>query len=62
MKLLSLICLFIFITSANLMAQPGPPPDDPDYPVPFQGLIYLVIAGAALGVKKILGKQRKGQS
>jgi hypothetical protein len=61
MKLFGLICLLLFVTSADLLAQPGPPPPDPDFPVPFQGLIYLIIAGAAFGVKKILGKQRKGQ-
>lgn len=59
MKLFGLICFLVLITYAELMAQPGPPPPDPDYPVPFQGLIYLILAGAAFGVKKMLAKGDK---
>jgi hypothetical protein len=58
MKFFGLICSFFLLISADLMAQPGPPPPDPDAPVPFQGLIYLLLAGAAFGVKKIIGQSK----
>ncbi len=59
MKLSGLICALIFFISAEAFAQPGPPPPDPDAPVPFQGLIYLLIAGAAFGIKQLIGKKHQ---
>jgi hypothetical protein len=58
MKFFGLVCFLFLLISADLMAQPGPPPPDPDAPVPFQGLIYLLLAGAVFGVKKIIGQTK----
>ena len=57
MKIL-LSVLFLFMFSVQLLAQPGLPPPDPG-PVPIQGLGYLLLAGAALGIKKIMDIQKR---
>jgi hypothetical protein len=52
--------LLTMLPTLELLAQPGPgggPPPDPGKPVPFQGLLILMIAGAALGIKKIVSKK-----
>ncbi len=48
-----------------IMAQPepmapGPPPPDPGEPVPIGGLEFLLIGGAALGIKKVISSKKKG--
>jgi hypothetical protein len=49
---------FLFFLSAlNCMAQPGGGGDPgPGQPVPIQGILFLLLAGACLGVKKIRQK------
>jgi hypothetical protein len=50
---------FLIISCGSLLAQPGGgPPPDPGKPVPFQGFIYLVVAGALLGFKKIMDSKK----
>jgi hypothetical protein len=57
----SLLFFFLFI-SLELSAQPGPPPPDPDEPVPLQGFVFLIIAGAALGIKSIIGNIKRDKN
>jgi hypothetical protein len=53
------ILFFVFITG-SLLAQPGDPAGDPD--VPITGIEILLGMGAALGVKRILGLNRKSKN
>jgi hypothetical protein len=53
-RIVFLLTLFIPLL---VNAQPGDPQTDPD-PVPIQGLLYLLAAGAVLGLHKILGKRK----
>jgi hypothetical protein len=57
---LSFIAL-IFLSTTVCLAQPGDPQTDPDNPVPIQGILYLLIGGIIVGIKKITGKRDKGQ-
>jgi hypothetical protein len=54
--------LFFFLFILELFAQPGPPPPDPDGPVPLQGFVFLIIAGAALGIKSIIGNIKRDKN
>ncbi|MGM0582050.1 MAG: hypothetical protein ACQETL_15310 [Bacteroidota bacterium] len=57
----TLIFCLSFIGNFSLNAQPGDPPAPPgeDNPVPIAGIEYLIVAGAAFGVKKIYDKRKK---
>jgi hypothetical protein len=56
-SLLIIACLISNVT--YLIAQPsGGPPPPPGEPVPIQGLIVLLIAGAFLGIKKYMGNKK----
>lgn len=55
----TLIWLLMFLTTwVTAFAQPGDPPADPGDPVPLSGLGILLAAGAALGIKKLLKKEK----
>jgi hypothetical protein len=56
-----LFCLvsFVCILSLPVFAQIGPPPPDPQQPVPITGIELLIGAGAALGVKKIMDSRKR---
>ena len=56
----SVIVLLFFCTTVCI-AQPGDPQTDPDNPVPIHGILYLLIGGIIVGIKKIIGKRDKGQ-
>jgi hypothetical protein len=51
--------LFFFLMVSYACAQPGGGGDpDPGQPVPIQGLIFLLLAGAFLGIKRIMHKKK----
>jgi hypothetical protein len=50
-----IIALFI---AAPILAQPGDP-GNPDNPVPIGGIEILLASGCLLGIRKILGRNRK---
>lgn len=53
--------LLVFAGSFSAWSQSGPPgnPNPPnDNPVPIGGLEILLLAGAGLGVKKLLDKRK----
>jgi hypothetical protein len=54
------IMLTAYADYAQVSSPPGDPAGDPD-PVPIQGILYLLIGGLIIGVKKIVGthKQKK---
>ena len=54
-----LILFFLAGTTIYSFAQPGPPPD-PD--VPITGIEILLAAGGALGIKRIMGLNRKSKN
>jgi hypothetical protein len=57
-KKISLLVFYCFLFF-NVMAQPGGGGDPGGgEPVPIQGVIILLIAGGALGVKKFLKRQQ----
>ncbi|MEQ8476353.1 hypothetical protein [Fulvivirga sp.] len=50
--------IFILIGFSNIVkSQPGDPGGDPDNPVPIGGIELLLIAGGALGVKRLMRKK-----
>jgi hypothetical protein len=49
MNKISITIIFCFLMVSQLSAQP----DLPDAPVPLHGVLLLVAAGAALGIKKL---------
>jgi hypothetical protein len=51
------ILLFLLSYQLVLLAQPGDPGGDPD--IPFTGIEYLLLAGGALGIRKLWGKRNK---
>jgi hypothetical protein len=53
------LLVFLFAFSSEICGQPGPPPPDPGQPVPVQGIVFLIAAGAVLGIKKILGHKKE---
>lgn len=55
-----LFCTTLVIVGGifTAQAQPGDPGDDPDNPVPIGGLEILLLAGGALGVKKIISSKK----
>lgn len=53
-----LIALIFMATTVGL-AQPGDPQTDPDNPVPIHGILYLLLGGIIVGIKKIRGKKDK---
>ncbi|MEQ8924445.1 MAG: hypothetical protein RLO81_01465 [Fulvivirga sp.] len=53
-KLFIVFGLVLFSFSVN--AQPGDPGGDPDNPVPITGIEILLLAGGALGLKRIVKK------
>ena len=64
MKLRSLhlsILIILFLVMANFfaMAQPGGGDEDPD--VPITGIEILLAAGGVLGIKRIMGFNRKSK-
>jgi hypothetical protein len=56
---LSCVVFVICLSALPMMAQPGPPPPDPEQPVPLTGIEILLGAGAAFGVKKIIDSRKK---
>ena len=52
---------FVFLLATKVFAQPGDPGggEDPDNPVPFHGIGWLLAAGGAYGVKKMLDKKSR---
>ncbi len=50
--------VFFCILSVSLFAQPGDPGGGQEPDIPIQGLAWLLIAGAALGIKKIWDKHK----
>jgi len=54
-------CLsFLLLASTNLVsAQPGNPSSDPDNPTPITGIEILLGAGAFIGAKKLLNRNKK---
>lgn len=52
------IALCFFLVPLIAMSQPGDPGEDPDNPVPIGGVEVLLIAGGALGIRKmVMGKK-----
>ncbi len=63
-KLLNTLIIILYIISIStvVLAQPGDPAlGDPDNAVPIPGIIYLIAGGLILGLKKIIGNQKKLQ-
>lgn len=58
MKYILTTTLFLFFAVGVALAQPG----NPGSPVPIGGLEYLIAAGAALGIKKLIDAKKKGKS
>ena len=56
MKIFLLSILLILLTSLFVVAQPGPPPPDPDI-VPITGIEYLLLGGGAYGVYRFSKKK-----
>ena len=59
-ELILIILLLVLIIPSLLMAQPGPPPEDPvDIIVPLDGGLSLLVAAAiGYGSKKIYDKRK----
>lgn len=55
------VVILIFLATTVGFAQPGDPQTDPDNPVPIQGILYLLVGGIIVGIKKITGKRDKVQ-
>lgn len=52
-----IILSFLVVTCTTAVAQPGDPDEDPD--VPITGIEILLMAGGALGVKKLIQSRKK---
>jgi hypothetical protein len=53
-----LLTLVLYCAVTLCFSQPGGGGDPgPGEPVPFQGLLFLLVAGAALGIKKLVRKK-----
>ena len=48
----------LLLLSFCAMAQPGPPPPPGDGDAPIGGIEILLVAGAALGIKKLYKKEK----
>jgi hypothetical protein len=57
-RLKVVIATYLILFSTFVSAQPGDPAVDPD-PVPIQGIIYLIVGGLALGIKRIMRQKNK---
>jgi len=57
LKIIVVTIVISFIAIQALHAQPGDPGGDPD--VPLGGIEWLLAAGAALGAKKWLDRNKK---
>ena len=55
-----LITLFLILLNLAAMAQPGDPGGDPD--VPITGIEILLALGGLLGIKRIMGFNRKSKN
>lgn len=59
MRSKSFVILFFLLIPIIATSQPGDPGADPDNPVPIGGVEVLLLAGGALGARKIiLGRKR----
>lgn len=58
-KLFIFIFLLVCLPFGSILAQPGDPGGDPDQPVPFTGIEWLLLAGAGLGAGKLVSKAKK---
>jgi hypothetical protein len=56
--LLTIIQLLIAISSFAQPGGPGGGDPGPGKPVPIQGLLYLLVAGVFLGIRKIVKKNK----
>ena len=56
MKIFLLGIHLVLLTSVLAMAQPGPPPPDPQV-VPITGLEYLLLGGGAYGIYRLSRKK-----
>lgn len=52
-----IILSLVIITCTVAFAQPGDPNEDPD--VPITGIEILLMAGGALGIKKLIQHKKK---
>ncbi len=55
-----LLIVILFLLPGFLFAQPGDPGGDPD--VPITGIEILLAAGGVLGIKRIMGFNRKSKN
>lgn len=56
LKFIFSLIVFLFLAICTVDAQPGPP-GDPD--VPITGVEILLVAGGALGLRKIISSKKK---
>ncbi len=56
MKIFLFSIHLVLLTSVLAIAQPGPPPPDPQV-VPITGLEYLLLGGGAYGIYKLSRKK-----
>lgn len=54
-----LTLVFVSLTTFGLFAQPGDPGGDPDNPVPITGIEWLLAAGGALGIHRLIKRKNK---
>jgi hypothetical protein len=52
-----IILSLLIVTCTTVVAQPGDPNEDPD--VPITGIEILLIAGGALGIRKLVQHKKK---
>jgi hypothetical protein len=53
------VIVLMFLATTDCLAQPPDPQTDPDNPVPIQGILYLLIGGIIVGIRRIMGKRDK---
>ena len=51
-----IVMIALTLLSADVYAQPGDPSGDPD--VPITGIELLLVAGGALGIKKLINTRK----